>query len=273
VHDWSFDLHMLLGNTRFPRLRALTLSIHACPEPTNARAFAALLERTPTLHHVAWRYLEPNPLTPGTLPALRSLCADVPDSPGTAGRALLPGAALVALGPICVVASSCTLDVMAQMRGEALRVLDVARFESIPLLVRVVRLFPCLRWLRVPAVDYWHEHASVTPAPVHRAEWFEVIVSIPMLEVFRGVSLFLDPERVSIEENDERARHVLNTCPRMRQVEHWDLDPGHVIVLGREGGRVVWRVERVDDVDSSLTHIFPRAMQEYDAYDTTDDVQ
>jgi pyrrolidone-carboxylate peptidase len=70
------------------------------------------------------------------------------------------------------------------------------------------------------------------------------------------VSFFVDPEKVGIEENDERARHVLNTCPRMREVEHWDLDPGHVIVLGREGGRVVWTVERVDDVDSRFMHIY-----------------
>ncbi|KAH9952342.1 hypothetical protein BGW80DRAFT_1470396 [Lactifluus volemus] len=186
THDQSFDLHMLLGETRFPLLSGLSLSIHARPEPTNSRTFSALLERTPTLQHVAWRYLEPNPLSPNALPALRSLRIDVPDSPGAAGCGLLHAPA------------------------DTLRVLDVARFDGIASLVRVVRLFARLRWLRVPAVDYWHEHAPVTPAPVHRAEWFGVLNSLPMLEVFRGVSFFHDPERASIEENDERACHILN---------------------------------------------------------------
>jgi hypothetical protein len=154
---------------------------------------------------------------------------------------------------------------MVQMhQHNTLRVLDVARFDSIASLVRVVRLFARLRWLRVPAIDYWHEHAPVTPAPVHRAEWFDVLNSLPMLEVFRGVSFFHDPERASIEENDERAYHILNICPRMREIEHWDLVPSHVITLGRDGDRVVWRVEVVDDVDESFTcHVFPRAMQRY----------
>jgi hypothetical protein len=163
THDWSFDLRIFLDDVRFPRLRDLSLSIQARPDPTNASTLAALLKHTRTLQHVAWHYLEPGP--PGTLPALRSLRADVPDSPGAAGRGLLPGAALAALGPVCV--APCTLDAMAQMRGEALRALDVARFESIALLMHTVRLFGHLRWLRVPAVDYWHEDAPVTPAPVH----------------------------------------------------------------------------------------------------------
>ncbi|KAH9953700.1 hypothetical protein BGW80DRAFT_1567137 [Lactifluus volemus] len=210
THDQSFDLHMLLGETRFPLLSGLSLSIHARPEPTNSRTFSALLERTPTLQHVAWRYLEPNPLSPNALPALRSLRIDVPDSPGAAGCGLLRTAEhLAALGPVYVTPE--TLEAMVQMRRrDTLRVLDVARFDGIASLVRVVRLFARLRWLRVPAVDYWHEHAPVTPAPVHRAEWFGVLNSLPMLEVFRGVSFFHDPERASIEENDERACHILN---------------------------------------------------------------
>jgi hypothetical protein len=263
---------MLLDDTRFPRLRALTLSIYARPEPSNAHALAELLERTPTLQHVAWRYLDPRPLSPGTLPALRSLRADVPDSPGNAGRRLLHGAALAALGPVCI--APCTLDAMVQIRHEALRVLDVARFESITLLVRVAQLFAHLRWLRVPAVDYWHEHGPITPAPVHRAEWFEVLSLLPMLEVFRGVSFFFDQESASVEENDERACQILDICPQMRHVEHWDLDPAHVIALAREGDRVVWKVEVVDDVDERFTcYVSPRSMQRYYTYDIIDDVQ
>jgi hypothetical protein len=80
-----------------------------------------------------------------------------------------------------------------------------------------------------------------------------VLGSLPMLEVFRGVSILCDPKKASIEENDERACDILNICPRMRQIEHWDLDPTHVITLAKEGDRVVWRVEVVDDADDSFT--------------------
>jgi hypothetical protein len=76
-----------------------------------------------------------------------------------------------------------------------------------------------------------------------------VIAAVPELEVFRGVSIFRDPLSTTIEENDERARDILSLCPRMRQVEHWDLDPARVIALVQEGDRVVWRVEEVSRAD------------------------
>lgn len=76
--------------------------------------------------------------------------------------------------------------------------------------------------------------------------------SLPMLEVFRGVSLFRDPEGAGggpgrMDENDERACDILNICPRIRQVEHWDLEPARAIALERRGDRVVWWVEVVED--------------------------
>ena len=77
-----------------------------------------------------------------------------------------------------------------------------------------------------------------------------MLAALPELEVFRGVSIFRDPERsTAIEENDERACDILSLCPRMRQVEHWDLDPTRVIALAREDDRVVWRVEEVSGAD------------------------
>lgn len=249
VHDPSFDLHVLLHDVCFPHLQALALDILAPEAPSNARALATLLERTPTLQHVTWRHLDPDPLSTGALPALRTLHAEeAPGSPSAAGRALLrAGAALDALGSVCVDVD--TLEALAHMRGEALRRLEVASFESIAALVRAVRLFPRLRWLRMPAVDYWHEHLPVTPAPVHLGEWVEVLAALPELEVFRGVSIFRDPESTTIEENDERACDILNLCPRMRQVEHWDLDPVRAIALAWEGDRAVWRVEEVSRAD------------------------
>ncbi|KAH9035979.1 hypothetical protein EDB84DRAFT_1203663 [Lactarius hengduanensis] len=216
------------------------------------RALAELLDRTPTLQHATWKHLDPDPLSPGALPALRALHVDeVPGSPAAAGRALLRGgAALDSLGSIRVDADA--LEALAHMRGEALRHLEVTSFESIAVLVRAVRLFPRLRWLRMPAVDCWHEHLPVTPAPVHLGEWVEVLAALPELEVFRGVSIFRDPESTTIEENDERACDILGLCPRMRQVEHWDLDPARAITLAREGDRVVWRVEEVSRTDGGF---------------------
>jgi hypothetical protein len=166
VHDPSFDLHALLHDVCFPHLQALALDILAYEAPSNARALATLLERSPTLQHAAWKHLNPDALSSRALPALRTLhVEEVPYSPGVAGRALLRGASLDALGRMCV--DMVALEALTHMRREALRRLEVASFESIAVLVRAVRLFPRLRWLRVPAVDYWHEHAPVTPAPVH----------------------------------------------------------------------------------------------------------
>lgn len=79
-----------------------------------------------------------------------------------------------------------------------------------------------------------------------------MLAALPELEVFRGVSTLRDPVSTTIEENDERARDILSLCPRMRQVEHWDLDPTRVIALTQEDGRVVWRVEEVSGADGDL---------------------
>ena len=168
MHDPSFDLHALLHDVHFPHLRTLAFDVLAPDAPSNARALSTLLENTPTLQHVAWKHLNPDAMSTSVLPSLRTLhVEDVPRSPGPAGRALLHSgtAALEALGTVCV--DTGALGALAHMRGDALRRFEVASFESIAVLVRAVRLFPCLRWLRLPAVDYWHEHSPVTPVPVH----------------------------------------------------------------------------------------------------------
>ena len=170
MHDPTFELHVLLDNMHFPHLQCLALDILAPEAPSNACVLTRLLERTPTLQHAAWKHLEPDTLlSANALPALRTLrMEDVySNSPGTAGRALLRNGAVAlhALGSICV--DEATFDALAHVRGEALLHLQISSFESIAVLVRVVRLFPRLRWLRLPAVDYWHEHLPVTPTPVH----------------------------------------------------------------------------------------------------------
>ncbi|KAH9169634.1 hypothetical protein EDB89DRAFT_2196357 [Lactarius sanguifluus] len=253
VHDPSIDLHALLEDVGPLHLRALALDNLAPEAPSNARALAImLLEHTPTLQHVTWKHLDSDPLSPGALPALCTLhVEEVPGSPGPAGRALLRGgAALDSFGSIRVDADA--LEALAHMRGEALRRLEVASFESIAVLVRAVRLIPRLRLLHIPAVDYWHEHSPVTPAPVHLGESVKVLAALPELEVFRGVSTFRDPESTTIEENDERACDILSLCPRLQQVEHWDLEPARAITLAREGDRVMWRVDEVSRADGGF---------------------
>src|SRR6266702_3559591 len=128
-----------------PALQALALDILVPEAPSGAPALATLLQGTPALQRAAWSHLFPEALSAGALLALHTLHAEgVPARRG--------GAALDALGSVCV---------------EALRHLEVASFESFAVIVRAVRLFPRLRWLRMPAVDYWHEHLPVTSAPVH----------------------------------------------------------------------------------------------------------
>jgi hypothetical protein len=86
-----------------------------------------------------------------------------------------------------------------------------------------------------------------------------VLSSLPMLEVFRSVSILCDPKKANIERNDERACDILNIYPRMQRIEHWDLGPTHAITLSKEADQVVRRVEVVDDADESfMTHIVPR---------------
>jgi hypothetical protein len=109
----------------------------------------SLLERTPTLQHLTWRHLTPGLLAPGILPPLHLLRADVLDSPRATSCCPVEHSPRWALCVCCAVLAR---------RGGA---------EIIALLVRTVRLFGRLRWLRVPVVDHWHEDAPVTPAPVH----------------------------------------------------------------------------------------------------------
>ncbi len=157
MHDPSFDLRALLHDVCFPHLQALALDILVPEAPSDARALATPLQGTPPLQRAAWSHLGPEALSTGALLALHTLHAE-----GVLARR--GGAALDALGSVYVDAAA--LEALAYMRGEAPCRLEVASFESI-VLVRAVRLFPRLRWLRMPAVDYWHEHSPVTPAPVH----------------------------------------------------------------------------------------------------------
>lgn len=85
-----------------------------------------------------------------------------------------------------------------------------------------------------------------------QGEWVQLLTSLPTLEVFRGVSLLRDPIRAGLDGNDDRARDILTVCPRMREVEHWDLEPTRSIALERAGDRVIWR-EVVGDANEGFT--------------------
>ncbi|KAH9025095.1 hypothetical protein EDB85DRAFT_2179694 [Lactarius pseudohatsudake] len=154
-------------------------------------------------------------------------------------------------------------EALAHMRREVLRHLEVASFESMqyscapyahacvgcacPLSTigtntHPSRLRPCTWYVpRTSRTNYIR--ASLTGV------WVEVLAALPELEVFRGVSIFRDHKSIMIEENDERARDILSLCLRMRQVEHWDLDPhGPLPWHG-----IVWRVEEVSGADGGST--------------------
>ncbi|KAI9434813.1 hypothetical protein H4582DRAFT_2080474 [Lactarius indigo] len=73
----------------------------------------------------------------------------------------------------------CVLEALVHIRGEALRRLVVSSFESTAVLIHAVRLFPCMRWLRLIAVNYWYEQSPITRTPVHLGEWVEVLAALP----------------------------------------------------------------------------------------------
>ncbi|KAI9434801.1 hypothetical protein H4582DRAFT_2080442 [Lactarius indigo] len=111
------------------------------------------------------------------------------------------------------------LEALVHIRGEALRRLVVSSFESTAILIHAVRLFPCMRWLRLIAVNFWYEQSPITRTPVHLGEWVEVLAVLPEVEAFRGASIFRDPESTTIKEYDELACDILSFCLWMRQVE------------------------------------------------------
>jgi hypothetical protein len=85
---------------------------------------------------------------------------------------LLCGAAaaaeLVGLGPVCI--APAIVDAMAFMSPPRGAVLPgrscVGELRAAPTRAAAL-LLPQLRWLRVPAVDYWYGYASVIPMPMH----------------------------------------------------------------------------------------------------------
>ncbi|KAI9443860.1 hypothetical protein H4582DRAFT_2095276 [Lactarius indigo] len=184
-------------------------STFSCLECHQMRVLAMLLEHTPRLQHAAWKHLDPGALSTSALPALRTLhVMEMPGSPATAGRALLHGgAALELLGSVCV--DAVVLEALAHMRGEALCRLEVASFESIAVLVHAVRLFPRLRWLRIPAVDYWHEHSPVTPASVHLGEWVEGACGAARAGALHG-GLFFELHRAYLKEEFEASNKLVD---------------------------------------------------------------
>jgi hypothetical protein len=111
-----------------------------------------------------------------------------------------------------------TLDAMAQMHGEALRAFDVARSESIVLLMPAVRLFapvvaPCAR-----VVDSWHERPPVTPAPVHNVRVI-LVLAHKRFCILRELAAKL--RRLSGLEFSVRSRCSRSSvvCPFMRSGE------------------------------------------------------
>ncbi|KAI0318365.1 hypothetical protein OF83DRAFT_30615 [Amylostereum chailletii] len=248
VYDWTFDLGDLLGESKFGCLREVGLEVYADPEP-NSQAFCDLLENTPSLEVVKWQYIPLRPLKEGSLPRLRRLHSPVFPQPREvhsaqsvlADKTVAPRP-LVELGAFRLWAD--TFSMLRGIDGRTLRKLELSSFESIQRLTDVVGLFPRLTWLRIPSVDYMHDWHGITLEPIHTGQWVDVVCRLPELEVFHGVSLFKDP---AVADNDQRARDIAATAPKLYRFDHWTLASNKVVVLVRDGDHVSWREETVEE--------------------------
>ncbi|THH20337.1 hypothetical protein EW146_g1029 [Bondarzewia mesenterica] len=242
LYDWSFQLSHLLTDVSLPSLRFLTLEIYADPE-ANAKPFTDLLERTPTLESLKFYYLSLLPLKPDSLPSLKRVCVD--EGEDVPLSSILTGhRAIEAIGRIPL--TDRYLDILRNVDGTALRKLELTWFDSVDALLEVAAMFPKLTWFRVPSADYMYAWMSATAGPVYVDQWGSILESLPELEVFHGVSFFKDPEGSGLNDNDDRARQIANTCKALRRVDHWEnANPSKVIVVVRDGDSVSWREEAV----------------------------
>ncbi|KAI0066273.1 hypothetical protein BV25DRAFT_1821207 [Artomyces pyxidatus] len=253
VIDRSFDLLILLRHCQFSNLRQLCVEVGS-RSASAMEAFARLLEHTPTLEDVRWKFASTvRPLEARSLPALKRLSAWEYFDSGhdTFGFDLLvdedlPPRALETIAGIRLTPSS--LAMLGRVDSSALRRLELSGFDTIGLVVEVANMFPRLTWLAIPSIDYMHDYGGVTNEPVHRAQFADVLEALPELEVFHGISLFKDPDlEAGTDYNDERALELATFCPTLRRVDHWDMNPNTVVILESGGEHVTWRVEKIPD--------------------------
>ncbi|KAF9488957.1 hypothetical protein BDN71DRAFT_372993 [Pleurotus eryngii] len=118
---------------------------------------------------------------------------------------------------------------LSNIQPHSLRKVDISHFPTIEDIGRLADMFPGITWLRVPAIDYRNDFSSVTTQNILTAEWPDILSRFQNLEVFHGVSFFLEPTQC--EENLHRAEYLHSICPRLREVDHWDNECSAILEL------------------------------------------
>ncbi|KAI0052023.1 hypothetical protein FA95DRAFT_113703 [Auriscalpium vulgare] len=248
-------LSNLFAHCQFKCLRELRLDISRTS--ANLEAYACLLEETPTLEVLEGNMGWGRALQPGSLPNLRRIAVYMGFYSTVEGVVTLFLDESLAPRRLeefsCAVLTADVVDILRRgLHADTLRKLSVLFFESLSVLVDVVRLFPRLTWLSVPSREYMNDYHSATIKPIHLGQWGEVLVNLAELKTFYGVCLLRDPSSSwSTLNNDERAQELLEALPALRWTDHWDLKPeARRIALGRgSDGRATWKVEELLNYD------------------------
>ncbi|KAJ8508014.1 hypothetical protein ONZ45_g9674 [Pleurotus djamor] len=221
----------ILPNTPFSRLRRLSyrtstrdyipLSLRPCP------CLTTFLDSHPSLEDVEWFDSFPALLSDDALPSLRRLwgtdltngVTNILNTPSAQKRQI------ESIGRLRL--SPQVFHGLSQIHAQSLLRIDVSHFPIIEDIGSLADMFPNLTWLRVPSRDYRDDYADVTTKPIMTAEWPDLISRFDNLEVFHGVSFFMDP--LDAEENLERASYLRTHCPNLTEVDHWDSDAQMII--------------------------------------------
>ncbi|KAL4267534.1 F-box domain-containing protein [Pleurotus pulmonarius] len=199
------------------------LSLSPCP------SLSRFLETHPSLESVEWLDSFPALLDDHTLPSLRHIYGrdsrnGVENILNTSLHQRRP---IESLGQLRL--SPMLFAALSNIQPHSLRKVDISHFPTIEDIVRLADMFPAITWLRVPAIDYRNEFSAVTTRTILTAEWPDALSRFQDLEVFHGVSFFLEPTQC--EENLHRAEYLHSICPRLREVDHWDNESSAILEL------------------------------------------
>ncbi|KAG9225623.1 hypothetical protein CCMSSC00406_0003126 [Pleurotus cornucopiae] len=192
-------------------------------------SLSRFLETHPSIESVEWLDSFPALLDDYTLPNLRHIYGrdtrngveNILNTPYHQKRPI-ESLGQLRLSPMLFVA-------LSNIQPHTLRKVDISHFPTIEDIGRLADMFPGITWLRVPAIDYRNDFSVVTTRVILTAEWPDVLSRFQNLEVFHGVSFFLEPTQC--EENLHRAEYLHSICPRLREVDHWDTESSAILEL------------------------------------------
>ncbi|KAI0088925.1 hypothetical protein BDY19DRAFT_1041748 [Irpex rosettiformis] len=268
---------------RWPHLRSLTLTNLWCSPHTGFDVTATFLSShayIQVLHIDLSTSSGPNAaqlvLPVDSLPRLRELKSSrefanaVLQCPCTAenGRPLeiIKGVRLTGLG-----SDDRFLHNLKVYGSSSVRRLELLGWHDMEDLKRLAECAPKLNWLDlgkrfigpngnaiVNACAEGPSSSRLAPVPhANVAEWATLLSSLGDLTTFHGVKLFYevtaaDPngsisasERSRQRKNEEIASVLAWKCPKLRRLDHWEENPGKVIVLIRDGEKVRYETRRV----------------------------